>query len=99
MDAERLHLALEIGAKKTFMSPEDNLNDEAFSGYDAVNDCFAHPSVPANAAKLLKRGGQLVLVGINNSAFSVAMDQVVRGEITINGSYGITRKNYEEVRL
>lgn len=97
VDKERLELACKIGARQSFMNPEEIINQASFSGYDAVIDCSAHPSVPAYAVKMLQRGGQLVLVGINKADFSIAMDQIVRGEITIHGSYGITRKNYEEV--
>lgn len=96
VDEERLKLAQEIGAQHIFMDI-DQILKESFSGYDVVIDCSGHPSVPENSVKLLKRGGQLVLVGINNAKFSVPMDQIVRGEITINGSYGITRKNYEKL--
>lgn len=93
IDTERLALAKSIGAREVFDSTEFIIG-ENFLGYDAIIDCSGHPSVPQTALRLLKRGGQLVLVGINNSDFSLPMDQVVRGEISIQGSYGITRDNY-----
>lgn len=96
VDESRLELAKTIGIRATYMSETDILT-ENFDGYEAVIDCSGHPSVPQMAIRLLKRGGQLVLVGINSAAFSIPMDQIVRGEISIDGSYGITRKNYEEV--
>lgn len=96
VDENRLKLAKSIGIKMTYMSEEEILTKD-FNGYDAIIDCSGHPSVPQMAMRLLKRGGQLVLVGINSASFSIPMDQIVRGEISINGSYGITRGNYEEV--
>ncbi|MFJ8101527.1 zinc-dependent alcohol dehydrogenase [Lysinibacillus sp. NPDC096212] len=95
-DENRLRLAKDIGVQATFTSSKDLIHKE-FSGYDAIIDCSGHPSIPNEAISLLKRGGQLVLVGINSAEFSVPMDQIVRGEIMIKGSYGITQANYEAV--
>lgn len=95
-DEDRLNLAMNIGAHQVYMTL-DHILSETFSGYDVIIDSSGHPSIPENSLKLLKRGGQIVLVGINNANFSLQMSQVVRGEITVSGSYGITRKNYEEL--
>lgn len=95
-DQSRLQLAKEIGVHATFVATEELIHDN-FSGYDAIIDCSGHPSIPKEAIRLLKRGGQLVLVGINSAEFAVPMDQIVRGEIMIKGSYGITQANYEAV--
>lgn len=95
-DEDRLNLAKVIGAHQVYMTLDDILI-ESFSGYEVIIDSSGHPSVTENSLMLLKRGGQIVLVGINNAKFSLQMSQVVRGEITVSGSYGITRENYEEL--
>ena len=95
-DQSRLQLAKNIGVQATFTSSNE-LVDDMFSGYDAIIDCSGHPTIPTEAIRLLKRGGQLVLVGINSVEFSVPMDQIVRGEIMIKGSYGITQENYKAI--
>lgn len=95
-DKERLALAKSIGVREVFENASAILTDD-YLGYDAVIDCSGHPTVPQTALRLLKRGGQLVLVGINSAAFSLPMDQVVRGEISVHGSYGITRNNYKQL--
>ncbi|WP_067724506.1 zinc-dependent alcohol dehydrogenase [Oceanobacillus damuensis] len=95
-DGDRLNLAKKIGAQRVYVDSKEII-EESFSGYDVVIDSSGHPSVPRESIKLLKRGGQMVLVGINHADFSLQMSQVVRGEITIDGSYGITRKNYEKL--
>ena len=95
-DVDRLTLAKTIGARATFDAADAIFTPE-LTGYDAVIDCSGHPSVPQTAVRLLKRGGQLVLVGINNASFALPMDQIVRGEITVQGSYGITRQNYKKL--
>lgn len=95
-DTDRLLLAKDIGVSKVYENAEDIPHDQ-FNGFDAIIDCSGHPTIPNTALRLLKRGGELVLVGINPANFSVPMDQIVRGEISIKGSYGITPLNYEAV--
>lgn len=96
VDEQRLQLAKEMGVPLIFQKVED-IPHEQFKGFDAIIDCSGHPSIPNTSLRLLKRGGELILVGINPANFSVPMDQIVRGEISIKGSYGITQSNYEAV--
>lgn len=98
VDENRLQLAKDIGVSKVYQNAGD-IPHEQFKGFDAIIDCSGHPSIPNAALRLLKRGGELILVGINPASFSVPMDQIVRGEISIKGSYGITQANYEAVLL
>lgn len=95
-DKDRLLLAKDIGVSAVYENAE-NIPHDQFKGFDAIIDCSGHPTIPSTALRLLKRGGELVLVGINPANFSVPMDQIVRGEISIKGSYGITQSNYEAV--
>ena len=97
-DEGRLEKARLLGVDAAIVR-DDSLTEHLTTvapGYDAVFDCSGHPSVPLDAVKLLKKGGQLVLIGISNKAFALPMDQVVRGEIRIEGSYGITHATLEE---
>lgn len=96
VDENRLQLAEKLGCSSTYMSTEV-INQQDFKGYDAIIDCSGHPSVPPSVLPFLKRGGELILVGINANEFSLPMDQIVRGEIQIKGSYGITRENLRQV--
>lgn len=95
-DRSRLALSEEIGVRKAY-SASSEVEQDLKNGYDAVIDCSGHHSVPEQALKWLKRGGEIVLVGISTNIFSIPMDQIVRGEISIKGSYGITLENYKEV--
>lgn len=97
-DEDRLEKARVLGVD-TAIIRDDRLTAHLTalaSGYDAAFDCSGHPSVPPDALKLLKKGGQLILVGISDKGFTLPMDQVVRGEIRIEGSYGITHTTLEE---
>lgn len=96
-DEERLEKAKELGVHHVMMTTEDIVDDlmAKSNGYDMVFDCSGHHSVPSNAVKILKKGSQIVLVGISTQAFSLEMDQIVRGEIQVKGSYGITRETFK----
>lgn len=96
VDEQRLQLAKEIGCATIYMDTK-HIDMEKMMGYDAIIDCSGHPTVPKSVIPLLKRGGELILVGINAQEFAIPMDQIVRGEIQLKGSYGITRKNLQQV--
>ncbi|RPF54253.1 zinc-dependent alcohol dehydrogenase [Aquisalibacillus elongatus] len=98
-DEKRLETAEQVGVDETVISDEA-LTDQLLqlsNGYDVIFDCSGHHSVPNQAVKLLKKGGELVLVGISTQEFQLQMDQIVRGEISVYGSYGITRSTFNRV--
>lgn len=97
-DEKRLRKAKDLGVHHTIMT-SDNLIDDLLNynnGYDVVFDCSGHHSVPGNASKVLKKGGQIILVGISTNALSLDMDQIVRGEIQVKGSYGVTKETFKK---
>lgn len=96
-DEGRLERAREIGVDFIFITNDELIDGllEFNKGYDMVFDCSGHYSVPNNAVKILKKGGELILVGISTNEFSLQMDQVVRGEIQIKGSYGVTKDVFQ----
>lgn len=97
-DEARLRTATKLGVDAAVLA-DAHLRGQLMtlaSGYDVVFDCAGHPSIPTDALKLLNRGGQLILVGISDRQFSMPMDQVVRGEMRVEGSYGITHATLEE---
>lgn len=96
-DEERLAKAQELGVHHTIITSENIVDDliEKNNGYHMVFDCSGHHSVPGNAVNILKKGGEIVLVGISTQVFSLEMDQMVRGEIQVKGSYGITRETFK----
>ncbi|WP_027725411.1 zinc-dependent alcohol dehydrogenase [Tuberibacillus calidus] len=98
-DEQRLEKAKELGAHETVILGE-NATEDLLSfntaGFDSVFDSSGHHSVPKTAVSILKKGGEMILVGISNNEFSLPMDQVVRGEIQIKGSYGITNESFRK---
>lgn len=98
-DEQRLEKAKELGADDIVIlggNGADDLLNVNPAGYDAVFDSSGHPSVPRTGISILKKGGEIILVGISSNDFSLPMDQIVRGEIQVKGSYGITSESFRK---
>jgi len=98
-DKERLKKAKELGADETLLVDQSEVQDLLrleSNGHDVVIDSSGHPSVPPTSIQLLKKGGELVLVGISADPFSLPADQIVRGELQVKGSYGITDETFRK---
>lgn len=96
-DQGRLEIAEKLGAIAL------TINDNDFSNIitllqenpaRVIFDCSGHPSVPENSIHVLKKGGELILVGISTGKFSLPMDYMVRGEICIKGTYGTNKESF-----
>ena len=65
-------------------------------GFDLVFDTTGHHSGVEEAVDYVRKGGQIVVVGIPGEDSEIFMPPVVRGEIDINTSYGSKWKNFEQ---
>jgi L-iditol 2-dehydrogenase len=65
-------------------------------GFDVVFDTTGHRSGVETAVEVVRKGGQIVVVGIPGEPSEVLMTPVVRGEVDINTSYGSTWSNFEQ---
>lgn len=65
-------------------------------GFDVVFDATGHHSGIRTAVEHVRKGGQVVTVGIPNETSEVTLTSVVRGEVDINTSYGSTWTNFEQ---
>ncbi|MEY7851907.1 zinc-binding dehydrogenase [Natrarchaeobius sp. A-rgal3] len=104
-DAEyRLPLVRELGIDTVDVA-EDDLESvtEEFTdgiGFDVVFDTTGHESGVEMAIDRVRKGGQVVVVGLPGAPSEVFMTPVVRGEIDLNTSYGSTWRNFEQaIRL
>lgn len=98
--AYRLPLLTDLGIETVNVDDED-LGDrtERFTdgiGFDVVFDTTGHHAGIGTAVDSVRKGGQVVVVGIPNDASEVAFTSIVRGEIDINTSYGSTWTNFEQ---
>lgn len=70
------------------------------NGFDVVFDATGHRSGVEMAIDNVRKGGQIVVVGLPGAESEIFMTPVVRGEIELNTSYGSTWRNFEQaIRL
>lgn len=80
---------------------ETNALDQAVAmrtdglGFDVVFDTTGHRSGVETAVDHVRKGGQIVVVGLPATPSEVFFTPVVRGEIRINTSYGSTWQDFE----
>ena len=65
-------------------------------GFDVVFDATGHHSGIVTGVEHVRKGGQVVMVGIPNGASDVSFTDSVRGEVDVNTSYGSTWTNFEQ---
>lgn len=66
-------------------------------GFDVVFDATGHHSGIEIAVEHVRKGGQVVVVGLPGEPSELFVTPPVRGEIDINTSYGSTWRNFEQV--
>jgi L-iditol 2-dehydrogenase len=96
----RLPLLEDIGVD-TINAEEEDLEQrtDAFTdgrGFDVVFDTTGHKSGIEMAAGRVRKGGQIVVVGLPGEDSEVFMTPLVRGEVDVNTSYGSTWTNFEQ---
>ncbi|NHN49442.1 alcohol dehydrogenase catalytic domain-containing protein [Halostella sp. JP-L12] len=65
-------------------------------GFDVVFDTTGHRSGVEMAADRVRKGGQIVVVGLPGEDSELFMTPLVRGEVDLNTSYGSTWRNFEQ---
>jgi len=98
--AYRLPLVAELGIDTINVESQDldKVTTERTDGlgFDLVFDTTGHHSGVEQAVDVVRKGGQIVVVGIPGQESELFMPPVVRGEIDINTSYGSKWKNFEQ---
>ncbi len=65
-------------------------------GFDVVFDTTGHESGVEMAADVVRKGGQIVVVGLPGEPSELFMTPLVRGEIDLATSYGSVWRNFEQ---
>jgi len=65
-------------------------------GFDAVFDTTGHHSGIETAVEQVRRGGEVVIVGLPGDPSELSVAPIVRGEMVLNTSYGSTWRNFEQ---
>lgn len=95
----RLPLVEELGIEAVDVEETDlDSFSDSFTdgtGYDVVFDTTGHRSGVEMAIEYVRKGGEIVVVGLPNSPSEVFMTPVVRGEVDIVTSYGSVWRDFE----
>lgn len=99
--AYRLPLVEKLGIETVNVQSETGIDDYVDSltdgvGFDVVFDATGHHTGVGTATEVARKGGQVVVVGIPNDTSEVNLTPVVRGEISVDTSYGSTWTNFEQ---
>ncbi|MFX1519763.1 MAG: zinc-binding dehydrogenase [Promethearchaeota archaeon] len=92
-DQDRMKIAKELGADLTINIDEENpvttikkLTDGL--GADIVFDCSGAPPAQKQAFDIVRRRGNIVLVGLTGREINISLDKIVEGELEVKGSWG-----------
>lgn len=97
-EAVRLPTARSLGIRTVNLT-EQPANDVLFEfkreAFDHIVDCSGSTAALETGFSMLKKGGQLTLVGLFPSLSSLDLSTIVRREIKMVGSYSCKKENYE----
>jgi len=65
-------------------------------GFDVVFDMTGHHTGVEVAAEHVRKGGQIVVVGLPGSDSELFVTPLVRGEVSLDASYGSVWRNFEQ---
>lgn len=96
VEAEKLELALKLGATDVILNtPDRDVRQEVLAltngkGVDIAFEALGRPSTVQTALQTLRQGGRLVAIGLapGRATAEVPITQLVRGSLTLIGSYG-----------
>jgi len=96
----RLPLVEEFSVETINVESEDlGVQTKEFTngiGFDVVFDATGHSKGLENAAEHVRKGGQIVVVGLPTSPSKLFVTPLVRGEVDVTTSYGSTWQNFEQ---
>jgi L-iditol 2-dehydrogenase len=99
-EAARLPLLERIGIETLTIDGDDvEERVDRFTdglGFDVVFDATGHRSGAEQALEHVRKGGQIVVVGLPGEPSELYLTPAVRGEIDINTSYGSSWTNFEQ---
>ena len=90
VNAQRLELAEQLGATRTYGAIQQALADEPL-GFNCVIDATGVPAVIEHAFMVVKRGGKLMVFGVASPEARISLSpfRIYNDEITIIGSMAI----------
>ncbi|BBI33902.1 zinc-binding dehydrogenase [Cohnella abietis] len=98
---ERLKMSRSVGIDETANAREDNLEERTkqvfgSKGIDVVIDAAGFQLTRETAMKLLNPGGTLMNIGLGIDETVLPINQLIRSEIEILGSFCYTRQDFQD---
>jgi len=102
VDQGRLKIAEELGADVIINvdqeDPVSRVKEETEGvGADIVFEASGSPLALQQAIQMVKRGGEIVLIGHSSKPAQIASVDLVRGAITMKGTYAYTTETFKKV--
>jgi len=99
-DESRLELALKLGADVTINVEKEDAVEEVVKitgglGCDVLVEASGEAQPKRDALEMVRKGGQILLVGHGSGKMEIDLDQVTRKEISLIGTWSHTWKNWE----
>ncbi len=99
-DEKRLSLAKEIGATHIVYADEEDVLERIsaltnHNGVDHIFDTSGFHGSLVDAIRMSRKGGEVLLVGISSLPSEILTHEIVRGEVTIKGVYGVTKETMQ----
>lgn len=96
-DEERLKLAKYLGATDIVYADKENVVDAISritdgEGVDHVFETSGFHQSLVDGVRMCSKGAEILLVGISAKDTVLPTNEIVRGEITVKGVYGVTEK-------
>ncbi|MDQ0273148.1 zinc-dependent alcohol dehydrogenase [Cytobacillus purgationiresistens] len=96
-DEGRLQLAMELGATDVIYADQVNAIEAIAqltngNGVDHVFETSGFHESLTDGVRMCTKGGEILLVGISSKESILPTNEIVRGEITVKGVYGVTEK-------
>jgi threonine dehydrogenase-like Zn-dependent dehydrogenase len=97
VDEERLQMAKELGATDIVYADKANGVDAISKltdgeGVDHVFETSGFHQSLVSGVRMCTKGGELLLIGISAKETILPSNEIVRGEITVKGVYGVTEQ-------
>ncbi len=100
VDIERFKIAHKLGFKTVNVEQEDLVNMvfdwTSGRGADIAFVATGAPPAVAQATQIVKKRGQVTVIGIFGRSVEIPMTQVVRREVTIQGAYDAKPENFDQ---
>jgi len=102
VDQGRLKIAEELGADVIINvdqeDPVSRVKEETEgAGVDIIFEASGSPLALQQAVHMVKRGGEIILIGHSSKPAQIASVDLVRGAITMKGTYAYTMETFKKV--